>query len=1175
MHQHDDQNKPTGEMTNRDVANSQENPSSLDPNSSFDHVRLLQMWLDLPTVREQRRFLESHSYLLEKHVNTLKKAIIAQESEKTNQEKKLREAILLLQDAQRRGGNIQAIRESYINLYGGFALDLPSWLETVEQELIELFKESSPEMTAEARVTLLQGALERIQKDTAIPLVVHATLNLELMSAWMMQQRTSRTQAIEKAFQCGEKALQTFTVASYPYQYATIQRYLGGAYLSRIAGERRENLERAIASYQEALRVLTIDNFPLDYAKIHNNMGIVYGLRIAGERRENLERAIVSYQEALRVHAQNTSSFYYAQTYNNLGIAYKERIEGGRRENLEKTFVCYHEVLRVCTLETFPFEYARVQNNLGIAYQERIVGRHENLERAIASYQEALRVYTPDTFPLEYARVQNNLGKVYARRMMGERRENLEQAIVCHHHALRIRTRNAIPLGYAEIQNDLGYIYTQRIVGESKENLEQAIISYQEALQVYTLQAFPREYRNVHMNLAEVEAQLKNWEGAKESYIAALVAEDLLIILGTGTHGRDAILKEGRDAAIRLGYALSRLECMEDAAIAIERGRAHGLAEAMAFDAADPMLIHNQQRRARYIQVRTTLIAAQAQLHESLPTHLDENVRRHLDLERTTTYRQAKADFDTLIAEIRAANDPGSFMDNPLDSARLHQAAVQLGEGHVLVYLLATPWGGAAIAIQGLHTFSSACFLSLDFPGLTDKFVDSLIETHLNDHSERIIGGLILAQTGQGFERFCQQWEGTTIQAKVQALEAACQQAGQDSSLLQALQTLLADSPFTSFITQPFSSLSQHVLNEMSATCDHSFLQIELDRCLPLLQTMVMDPLVSWLKEHEAAGVTLIPCGYLAIFPLPNLVLASGRTVNETLPTSVVPSTRSLLRSHASRPPSAGITALGDPQENLPWSEAEALTLHSLARQSFLPSAAYIKTRATRERLLSALETSWVVDASCHGSFDTRDFLQSALRLTNNERITMAEMLNHQIDVRGLRLVILSACQTALLDTSGARDEFHSLAAALLQSGAHAVLASQWPVDDQATYLLIVRFIQEWLPRRDYEPPTAALARAQQWLRTVTNQQLLSWHRRLPPSSAQELPTLLPWHPLEDITPAMASSHWQPIPVRGRSTRYDLSDAELIVRLGAQSQDPAVAPYTNPYYWSAFQVIGW
>jgi CHAT domain-containing protein len=207
----------------------------------------------------------------------------------------------------------------------------------------------------------------------------------------------------------------------------------------------------------------------------------------------------------------------------------------------------------------------------------------------------------------------------------------------------------------------------------------------------------------------------------------------------------------------------------------------------------------------------------------------------------------------------------------------------------------------------------------------------------------------------------------------------------------------------------------------------------------------------------------------------------------------------------------------------------------------------------------------------CHGTFDPQDFLQSALCLAHEERVTMSEMLNHHADLRGLRLLLLSACQTALLDLQGAHDEGHSLAVAMVQAGAQAVLAAQWAVDDKATYLLMVRFVQEWLPQMEHEPPAAALARAQAWLRHVTNKELALWQSRIP-TSAGAKPLLQSGskrrHPEQTVT-GISATRWELMPVRGRSARYTGSDAQLIVRIGAENNKPSDRPYTDPYY------LGW
>lgn len=149
--------------------------------------------------------------------------------------------------------------------------------------------------------------------------------------------------------------------------------------------------------------------------------------------------------------------------------------------------------------------------------------------------------------------------------------------------------------------------------------------------------------------------------------------------------------------------------------------------------------------------------------------------------------------------------------------------------------------------------------------------------------------------------------------------------------------------------------------------------------------------------------------------------------------------------------------------------------------------------RATREWLLSALSKGSIVDVASHGEYDYRDPLKSRVLLGRGETVTLADVLGGTVDLPGLRLLILSSCQSGIGDVRGARDEMRSLAVGMLQAGARAVLAALWPVDDRATYLLVTRFAQEWLAHVDLEAPAVALGRAQRWLREVTYDGLLTW----------------------------------------------------------------------------------
>lgn len=124
---------------------------------------------------------------------------------------------------------------------------------------------------------------------------------------------------------------------------------------------------------------------------------------------------------------------------------------------------------------------------------------------------------------------------------------------------------------------------------------------------------------------------------------------------------------------------------------------------------------------------------------------------------------------------------------------------------------------------------------------------------------------------------------------------------------------------------------------------------------------------------------------------------------------------------------------------------------------------------------------------ACHGWFDYATPLASYLEIGLNARLTADEVLREwRLDAD---LVTLSACQTGVHRLLRG-DEPMGLIRGFLAAGARAVIASQWPVDDLATFLLMGRLYEQLVadPAGD---PARALRDAQVWLRAVQGQQLL------------------------------------------------------------------------------------
>lgn len=151
-------------------------------------------------------------------------------------------------------------------------------------------------------------------------------------------------------------------------------------------------------------------------------------------------------------------------------------------------------------------------------------------------------------------------------------------------------------------------------------------------------------------------------------------------------------------------------------------------------------------------------------------------------------------------------------------------------------------------------------------------------------------------------------------------------------------------------------------------------------------------------------------------------------------------------------------------------SEAEA---REIART--LATEPRLDAEATPEAVLAALRTSRYVHLRAHGRMDV-DAPSMHTVFLGGGRLRAYEILGS--DLRGLELVTLGACETALgrLD---AYDNPRGLPAALLRAGAGAVIGTLWPVLAGASTAFFVRLYQELTTTRsDVVDAFAAAQRA-------------------------------------------------------------------------------------------------
>ncbi|HET9254020.1 MAG TPA: CHAT domain-containing protein, partial [Pseudonocardiaceae bacterium] len=265
-----------------------------------------------------------------------------------------------------------------------------------------------------------------------------------------------------------------------------------------------------------------------------------------------------------------------------------------------------------------------------------------------------------------------------------------------------------------------------------------------------------------------------------------------------------------------------------------------------------------------------------------------------------------------------------------------------------------------------------------------------------------------------------------------------------------------------------------------------------LTEALSVLGQRLVGPLAARLAELGATGVALVPCGRLGLLPLHAMSYRRGATqccLLDEFDVSYAPSARVLatarnaVRAKNDRCPV--VAGVGNPLPHpnpLPFMQDElekVVACFSQARPLYGPEA-------TKQALLKAAVGATHVHLSCHGLYDPDQPLSSQLQLAGEQPLSLGEILTER-PFADARLVVASACQTAITDFIRLPDEVIGLPAGFLAAGTPGVVGTLWPVNDRSTALLMAQFYRYHLhgdPTTGQGPmaPVRALRHAQRWL---------------------------------------------------------------------------------------------
>jgi CHAT domain-containing protein len=955
-----------------------------------------------------------------------------------------------------------------------------------------------------------------------------AMTQMNLAVAYSSRIRGERAANLEQSIECYQLALEVYTRPHYPQDWARTQMNLANAYSDRIRGERAANLEKSIECYQLALEVYTRPHYPQDWARTQMNLAGAYSDRIRGERAANLEKSIECYQLALEVFFREAYPEGWARTQMNLAVAYRNRIRGERAANLEQSIACYRLALEVFFREAYPEDWARTQMNLAGAYQSRIRGEWAaNLEQSIACYELALKVRTRSAYPEDWAMTQMNLAVAYSDRIQGERAANLEQSIECYRLALEIFTRSTYPEQWARTQMNLAVAYQSRIRGEGATNLELSIDCSWLALEVYTPWAYPEQCLKTASNLGNLHYEIGNWQPAIHAYETAMQAVETSRSWVLNEESRQELLKDALSIYENAIQCAINLQNYPQAIQFTERIRSRRLIELIETtdlyaDAQRPSEIApylaEYEDINRQIQSQRQQIQSQHQPSDPLgdntthPVSSDANDLAKLTAAITTLEHQKAEVYNKL---------------RQLDPVLAGEIQVQTIDYAAIQQLITTP-----------HTAILTCYT-------TDNDTHIFIIKHQGAPT-------IHTCKNEGWKQF-QQWLQTEW-IDFYAEDVKNWQENLPYGLKEISERLQLDTLITKHLTD---------INELIIVPHLNLHQIPF-AALPIAPFQAdtgaqTNPLQVGVNP-EGRGGCGVPVDKGEFF-------LSDRFLIRSIPSCQI------LQYCKNRPTvtTAIFGTVEDAEDNLLGARVEGAQIAAL--YNIPPTNRLIGSQATPANYRALLSRVNRLHSS-HNAISRRDSpLESALILAQGDRITLSDLL---IGTRYPHLdeVFLSVSESSV-GTTTTTDDIATLATGFLCIGARSVQSTLWAVNDIITVIFSLFYHQQ---RNQSKNPTISLRTAQQQLRNLTGEQFAQYQpiiesHRLPAIAALDdrIAQLITQQSTLDLDAQKGA--WDELQANIEELKLKLRNLDDIY-WDSQDYCDRDRPFEHPFYWAGFITQG-
>ena len=917
--------------------------------------------------------------------------------------------------------------------------------------------------------------------------------------------------------------------------------------------------QRATALYKQVENVFARSSHPQAWGTTQYALGYLFFLRY--DRYGDEKHASESeghYQNALKEFRYKDNPDDWAMVQHSLGNLLLSRYErSGDEAQAKATERHYRNAIKVYRREVAPSDWALEQHSLGTLFsvQYGLSGDEGYAQIAEKHFQNALQEFRREVNPGNWAMVQHSLGSLFLSQFERSRQKEHAQAAATHYlNALKEYQREVDPTHWAGVQYSLASLFSRRY----RESQEEAHAETAERYYNKAIQEYSRE------DASALWAMIQHALGNLFYY--------------RYEHGGDDV--HAQRAEIHYKNALQ--EYHHESAPAYWATTQHGLGSLLS-------LCYERSNNADHAQAASQhyqAVLACAQEH-ALP--LIYAFKASAGLTRLL-FRQEK-----WVGAIKAYARGQKALEDLLALQTL-----QFGKET----WLAEAYGLSLVAAYSYAKVDQSEAAVLTFEAGRTRFLNEALEKNRRDlsrlnelgqkglykrfvHASRELDRLTRVEEELPVD-WIQQLEAT--RDKVSATIAAIQTVPEFSDFMQNLtfaqvSNVAQEFPLAYILMTPVGGLALVVFKEkiwpvllgdvtdalinrwlikqeneqqvggyLPAQIGALPIRPELDELLPMLGKFIAGPLATVLREAEIKNVTLIPSGFLALFPLhaaPYSVNGMMSTLLDEFVVSYAPSARSLMHCQQtlaslkiSKPVMLAVgNPLPLPEEINPlrFARMEVEEIKSLfsGKVQLLSEA-----DATKEAVEEHLGSASYLHFACHGIFNPSEPLNSGLILSRGDKLTLRDLLEY-VQTWQARLAVLSACQTAVTEFAKLPEEAIGLPTGFLQAGVPGVIGTLWPVDDLSTAILMVRFYQYHLKGdpdtgEDPMPPAYALRKAQLWLKSVKNREIKDY----------------------------VKSHLPEFQTRFATIQADMVYKRLVL------EDDEAHPFAHPYHWAGFALHG-